>query len=283
MKERAESENVSPTAFATGHFWFEHGLSHSGLVMPEGKRAARRFGYLIRAIKLVSRVSLDAMMLARHKGIDALLTRDIESGKVTQVIELAAGLSPRGWRFTKKYGDRITYIETDLPRMVALKDELLRKSGIYGPKHRVVTLDALADEGPDSLKAIAGSLDRNAGLAILSEGLFSYLDPESARATWRRIAQALSGFRYGAYFSDLYLQPHRAGVGLAIFRTAIERTVRGRMYTHFGSIEEAQRTLEQSGFASAQLHLTSAIPETRPLARIPGGDRVHILEAHPGG
>jgi O-methyltransferase involved in polyketide biosynthesis len=281
MKERAESENVSPTAFATGYFWYRHGLSHEGLLIPEGRKADRRFGYLIRIIRMMSGVSLDAMMLARHKGIDAMLMRDIDAGKVTQVIELAAGLSPRGWRFTQKYGDRIHYVETDLPRMVELKERLLKKAKLHGQRHRVVTVDILAQSGPNSLGAIADTLDRKAGLAIVSEGLFSYLDPDSARAAWTRIAQTLRSFDYGVYFSDMYLRPHRAGFGLSLFRAAIQRTVRGRMHTHFDSIEEAMRTLRELGFATVHLHETHSIPATAELARTPGGERVHVLECAP--
>ena len=95
MKERADSERVSPTAYATGYFWYRHGLSHPGLLIPEGRKMDRRFRLLMGLVKAVSGVSIEALMLARHKGIDALLARHVESGRVTQVVELAAGLSRR--------------------------------------------------------------------------------------------------------------------------------------------------------------------------------------------
>src|SRR5581483_3386304 len=133
MSERAESENVSPTAYATGAFWYRHGLSHKGLLLPQSARAGRSFRVLRGLVRLLGGGSLTAMMLARHKGIDEVLARAIDAGKVGQVVELAAGLSPRGWRFTQKYGGRIDYIETDLPKMVALKDRLLSQSSLYRP------------------------------------------------------------------------------------------------------------------------------------------------------
>ena len=55
------------------------------------------------------------MLLARHHLIDHRLHAAIESGRVGQVIEVAAGLSPRGWRFASRYGSRLTYLEADLP------------------------------------------------------------------------------------------------------------------------------------------------------------------------
>jgi len=279
MKERADSEKVSPTAYATGYFWYRHGLSHEGLLAPEGRKLDRRFGYLMRAVKLVSGMSIEALMLARHKGIDAVLSRHIDSGKVTQVIELAAGLSARGWRFSERYGKKIAYVETDLPHMVELKRGMLDKAGLNGPRHRVVTVNALLDRGPGSLHELAQSLDRKAGLAIVTEGLMSYLDPRTARGVWRRIARTLSDFPTGVYLSDTYVRSDRYGLGGALFRGVIQRFVRGRMHVHFETPDQAARLLKAAGFRSVTLHEPRSIPETAELGAIRGGDRVRVLEA----
>jgi len=279
MKQRADSDKVSPTAYATGYFWYRHGLSHEGLLVPEGRKLDRRFGYLIRAVKIVSGMSIEALMLARHKGIDALLTRHIESGKVTQVIELAAGLSARGWRFAQRYGDRIVYVETDLPHMAELKRGMLDKAGLAAPRHRVVTVNALLDRGPGSLHQIAQSLDPKAGVAIITEGLMSYLDPRTAKGVWRRIARTLGRFPFGVYLSDSYVRSDRYGLGGALFRGVIQRFVRGRMHVHFETPDQAARLLKTAGFTGVTLHEPKSIPETRELGAIRGGDRVRILEA----
>lgn len=282
MKERAESERVSPTAFATGYFWYRHGLSTEALLIPEGRRVWRRFQWLIALVRAVSGVSIDALMLSRHKGIDARLARLVESGQVTQVIELAAGLSPRGWRFKQRYGDRLTYIETDLPHMARLKQRLIEEGKLARPGHRVATVNALSDDGPDSLPALAGTLDRSQGLAIITEGLMSYLDPESARGVWRRIAGALRLFPSGAYLSDSYVRSDRYGFGGKVFRGFIQRYVRGRMHIHFQTVDEAAAVLRATGFDRVELHAPSSIAETRDVAAIRGGNRVRILEASVG-
>lgn len=279
MKERADSEKVSPTAYATGYFWYRHGLSHPGLVAPDGKRLDRRFGYLIRAVKLVSGMSIEALMLARHKGIDAVLANHVDSGKVTQVIELAAGLSARGWRFTQRYGDRITYIETDLPHMAELKRGMLDKARLATPKHRVVAVNVLLDRGPGSLHEVAQALDRKAGLAIITEGLMSYLDPRTAAGVWRRIARTLRDFPFGVYLSDSYVRSDRYGIGGALFRGVIQRFVRGRMHVHFETPDQAMRLLKKAGFNGITLRQPRDLPETRELGAVRGGDRVRILEA----
>ena len=279
LAQRADSEKVSPTAYATGYFWYRHGLSHPSLVVPEGKNLDRRFGYLIRLVKVVSGISIDALMLARHKGIDAVLARHLDSGQITQVIELAAGLSARGWRFTQRYGDRITYIETDLPHMAQLKRGMLEKAGLASPRHRVVPINVLLDHGPNSLHEVAKALDRKAGVAVITEGLMSYLDPRTASGVWRRIAKTLRGFPCGAYLSDSYVRSDRYGLGGALFRGVIQRFVRGRMHVHFETPEQALVLLKKAGFGAVTLHQPRNIAETRELGEVRGGDRVRILEA----
>ncbi len=279
MKERADSEKISPTAFATGYLWYRHGLSHPGLVAPEGRKLDRRFGVLMRLIKLVTGTSIEAMMLARHKGIDALLARHIEAGTVTQVIELAAGLSARGWRFARKYGDRLTYIETDLPRMAEMKRAMLERAGLASPRHRVVPVDVLLDRGRSSLHEVSRSLDSAGGLAIVTEGLMSYLDPRTAAGVWRRIARTLRTFSAGVYLSDSYVRSDRFGIGGALFRGVLQRFVRGRLHAHFETPEQALLQLRSTGFSRVTLHHPRDIAETRELGKVRGGDRVRVLEA----
>ena len=91
------SDAISPTAHYTGYVWYRHGLSHPGLATPEGRalyHAARPFNFGARSL---GGPTLEGFLLARHRAIDALLDQAISSGAVGQVIEVAAGLSPRGW------------------------------------------------------------------------------------------------------------------------------------------------------------------------------------------
>lgn len=273
------SEKISPTAYATGYFWYRHGMSDKALVTPQGRRLDRGFRLLIAGTRLASGVSLDAMMLARHRGIDAMLTRAIEEGRVHQVIEIAAGLSPRGLTFMRRYGDRLTYLETDLPAMAATKRRLLADGGLLSKRHRVVDLDALTDAGPKSLAKIAGTLDPKLGTAIITEGLMNYLDPEAARGVWRRIAKTLKRFPNGVYLADAYLRRNNRSPAVIAFGAILSAFVRGRMHIHFHSPDHAMELMRESGFASATLHESRSIPEISDLAATPGADHVRVLEA----
>lgn len=277
MKDRADSEDVSPTAYATGYFWYRHGLSHEGLLIPEGERADRGFRALLGIMRMFG-VHFDALMLARHVGIDTLLARHVDAGRVTTVIELAAGLSPRGWRFCKRYS-KLTYIETDLAHMAKLKRRLLDQAKLGSPNHRVETVDVMKDAGPGSLATLAASIEAREGVAIITEGLMSYLDPPAAQDTWQRIAQELKRFEHGVYLSDSYVKTDRYGLAGKFFRAFIQRVVRGRMHLHFDSVSHANKILKAAGFAKAMLHRPDSIPETKKYSVERGGNRVRILEA----
>ncbi|HUP92340.1 MAG TPA: class I SAM-dependent methyltransferase [Solimonas sp.] len=273
------SENVSPTAYATGYFWVRHGLSHPALATPQGKKLDRGFRLLIATTQKVSGVSLEAMMLARHRGIDARLTQAIEEGRVGQVIELAAGLTGRGLRFVQSHGARLRYIETDLPAMAATKRRLLAAAGLETPNHRVVELDVLKDDGAESLAAVAGTLDPGVGTAIITEGLMNYLAPEDAQAVWRRIAGTLRRFPRGTYLADVYPRRQTHGMAMTAFGAVLSAFVRGRMHSHFQTPEEAVAAMRTAGFDNARVIETRDIPETRELASTPGAERVRVLEA----
>lgn len=275
----ADSEKISPTAYATGQFWIRHGLSPVALGTPQGRRLDRAFRLLIGGIRRLSGVSLEAMMLARHRGIDARLKAAIDAGRVGQVIEIAAGLSGRGARFSQRYGRRLQYLETDLPRMAATKRRLLEAAGLASGRHRVLELDALAGTGATSLAAVAASLDPGIGTAIITEGLMNYLSPTDAQAVWRRIAEALGRFPQGLYLCDIYPGRGNGDAAMSVFGKVIQLFVRGRMHHHFESAGQAIETMQAAGFSRASVHLTADLAETRPIAATPGADRVSVLEA----
>lgn len=242
------SEAISPTAHYTGYVWTRHGLSHPELATRRGRLLFETW----RPAGLLSSVlggpSMESYLMARHSTIDRLLTRAIEEDGLTQVIEVACGLSPRGWRFASRYGDRLTYVETDLPDMAELKREALSKMGSLSERHRVEVLDALSDDGPESLASVAGRLDPGEPLAIITEGLLGYLERDRVLDMWRRFARTLAGFRAGRYLADTYFGEDMGRPHIQAFRAVLGAFVRGRVHVHFEDESEAKALLVASGF-----------------------------------
>jgi O-methyltransferase involved in polyketide biosynthesis len=272
----ADSTRISPTAHYTGYVWARNGLSHPELETREGRLMFEALQPVMLTSRTIGGATLEGYLLARHRAIDALLERAIEAGEVSQVIEVAAGLSPRGWRLRRRYGERLMYVEADLPGMAARKRAALERMGALGDRHLVREVDALRDDqSPGSLAAVAAELDPGRGLAIVTEGLLGYLPTDAVEAVWGRFARTLGAFAAGRYISDLHLAG-QATPQVRAFRVALGTFVRGRVYLHFTDAREAETALRTAGFATGQMHRAVDVIGR---GEGPGSRLANILEA----
>lgn len=274
----SSSGRISPTAHYTGYVWARNGLSHPELETLEGRILFESLRPPMIVNAVLGGGTLEAYLVARHRAIDTLLHRAIDGGRVTQVIEVASGLSPRGLRFSRRYGDRLIYVEADLPGMVERKREALERIGSLSEKHRVAEVDALKDGGPGSLAELAATLDRRRGLAIVTEGLLGYLDRDSVQGIWRRFAQTLGRFRHGTYISDIHMGELQ-NPQVRVFRLLLSVFVRGRVYLHFGDEVEIRAALLDAGFRTAEVSKASEIANED---RNSASHLAHVLEATAG-
>jgi O-methyltransferase involved in polyketide biosynthesis len=280
MSKPNDSSRISPTAHYTSQVWFRYGMSHPALATQLGRRLHAALAPVNTAyVKLSRRPNLDMMLLARHRAIDFLLEREIAAGRVGQVLEVAAGLSPRGLTFTRHFPE-LEYVEADLPDMAAHKRRALDRAGT-GPKHHVVEIDALADDGPASIGAVARlHLDPTRGTAIITEGLIGYFSRVEVEGMWRRFAGALRGFPHGVYFSDLNMSGDLSGMHSArVFRQLLSLFARGKVHLHYEDADQAQHALHGAGFRDVRIHKPGELPEVD----FPGRERKHVvrvIEAH---
>ncbi len=275
---RSHPEQISPTAHYTGYVWFAHGQSHEAFATSTGRRMHQALRVANLAAQTLRLPTLDGMLLARHRLIDLRLTEAIESGEVTQVVEVAAGLSPRGWRFARKYGDRITYVEADLPGMLANKRRILAELGGESPHHRTAEVNALTDAGPTSIEAICAALDPTKGTAIITEGLINYFDRATVIGIWARFARALARFPAGLYLSDVITREGNASAMVTTFSWLLSAFVRGRVHIHFDSAHEAEAALAEAGLLGVLLDPRD-LAEQLPGLELAGAGRVRVIEA----
>ncbi|MGK5529765.1 class I SAM-dependent methyltransferase [Streptomyces sp. URMC 129] len=282
MTSPGDSARISPTAHYTGYVWARHGLGAREFATRQGRLAWYGLRPLMAASRAFGGPTLEGLLLARHRVIDHLLTEAITSGRVGQVLELAAGMSPRGRSFVTRFGDRITYVEADLPGMAERKRRALARMGPSAGPHRVESVDVLAESGPLSLSAAAGRLDPERGLAVITEGLLSYLPPAGLTGLWERIAGLTGRFPHGLYLSDLHLGQENSGPLESATKKLLAAVVRGRLYFHHGRASDAEAALRAAGFATATLHRPVDFRGGIPGVGAPGADRVRIVEARTG-
>ena len=136
-----------------------------------------------------SMIRLAPMWEARYKVTNRILT---ERG-ITQVLELAAGLSPRGLAMTGN--PDVVYVATDLPQILEEEKEIAEailvklnseRPNLYFQPANVFSMDNL------STAAVAFKHDRP--LAIITEGLFPYLTRGQRKALAGNIHELLEKY-----------------------------------------------------------------------------------------
>ncbi len=264
------SDAISPTAHYTAEVWRRHGLSDDALGTIEGRVLYAGLWPALTAAGLAGLGTLEAALLARHRLIDTLLRAEIEAGRVSQVVEVAAGLSGRGLRFGRAHSE-LVYVEADLPAMAERKREALARAGAG---HRVAELDAFALSGAGSLAELLASLEPERGTAIITEGLLNYFDRAAVTDLWERIAAGLERFSTGLYLSDLNLRRGNDGAPERTFMLGLGAFVRGSVHFPCDDPDDAIALLESAGFADARIHSGGEAPEAGR-----GAERVSVLEA----
>ncbi|MEO5610118.1 MAG: class I SAM-dependent methyltransferase [Ornithinibacter sp.] len=268
------SAAISPTALFTSHVWTSAGLGEPALDSPVARLAGRVGAARGRALDRVGALRLETFLLARHQLIDHLLVEAIEAGRVTTVVELAAGLSPRGLRMTRRF-PALDYVEVDLPAMAERKRERLLRIGAQdGRRLRVEAADVFAG----SLDEVFASIDPPQDVAVVTEGLINYFPTDAVLDLWSRLVSATDSFRRVCYFSDLHLDGV-AGPLDRLVAAGLGVAVRGRVHFHFEDAPAAEAALLACGFSAARVHVPSTYAALLPDTGRLGADRVRVISA----
>ena len=252
------SDRISITGHYTGSVWYYNKMSIDALVTPVGKVMYHAMQPMNRISRRLFGLDMDGHLLQRHHVMDHLIANHVEHNGIEQILEIACGLSPRGTLLKKQYGEKLLYIEADLPAMAARKRRLLQKEGLLGDQHQVVDCDILAKEGNVTLEAIfANKLDASKKTLVITEGLVNYFPLELISGFWGRLATLLTQNTGGVYISDIYplLKSHPQFRFLKRSKKLIEIVARGEVPFHFSSHEEMEQHFRTLGFDSFNIHV----------------------------
>jgi O-methyltransferase involved in polyketide biosynthesis len=166
-----------------------------------------------------SLIRLSPYWEARYKVTDRILTQR----GITQILEVAAGLSPRGIAMTEN--PDVVYVVTDLPQILdqerAIAEAILSRLNSRRPNLHFETANALDRESLARACAIFG-YDRP--VAIITEGLLPYLNREEKTVLASNIHEVLSRYRGVWIASDVHTRQYRE----ATFRLAEGEMLRQR-------------------------------------------------------
>ncbi len=273
-----DSSGISFTALYTGAVWHRNGLSDDSLITAQGRWLYSLMSPFEAASKTVAGGNLRTFLLQRHLIIDHLIEQAVAERGVTQVLEIACGLSPRGLRLRRQW-PQLHMVESDLPDMAARKAAKLAASGHLGPQHQVTPIDILADEGDQTLEAVIERVFNTDGpIVVVTEGLSNYFALDVISGFWRRLAAIFAKRPGSVYLTDSYLLPSQPVIreGINVLRRMLGGMTRSQVSIHFDSDAEAEHHMSSLGFADVEIHNPRhfygqlPIPESRnePLVRI---------------
>lgn len=169
---------------------------------PENLALSRMSGRVIARIMLgMIRDTLPLnFTLARPMVIDGIIRKSLANRTYPVIVDIAAGLAPRGIHLAKEY-PQSQVIEIDLPEVIAEKQRRLQRKHIDIPSNLIWLTGDLA---VTPLSAILGEQKAH---IISAEGLLPYLDHNQIKQLGRWVSESL--YPGGIFVADA---PLRKGV-----------------------------------------------------------------------
>ena len=182
------------------------------------------------------------------------VTRLIELKGATQVLELAAGLSPRGMELARR---GILYVEADLDESIAMKREVI--AAILGELPENLHLCSASVIDRAQLLACCSPFARDRPVAITAEGLLRYLTFEEKTHLAAIVYEILE--RYGGWWitPDIHLQSWAQRQSQRYREHERELLGRSLASNYFSDLEHAQAFFENCGFSVESLPLMEGI------------------------
>ena len=274
-----DTSRISISAHYTGYVWFKHGLSATEFATSTGRLANAVLTPINAFLRNVAGADIDVFLLQRHSVIDHQIERLILEEGVEQVLELACGLSPRGYRLKQKY-PQLRYIEGDLPGMAQRKQTLLQKIGVDS-QHQVLPCNILEQDGELSIQSLLSQLDPTKKTAIVTEGLVNYFDLATIKQVWSHMAQGLKQFPQGFYVTDLYPDfiEHPSYKYVQFAQKLVGFFTRGQWPLHYRSDEAIQQGFQEDGFSHVEVHDPASFYDTLDMPQAKTQTLVRIIRA----
>lgn len=244
------NSRVGPTALYTAQAWRAGRFTNAGLFDHPMGRAMYTVSSagqkLLRPFLPAYLKDFHAFLRLRHHAFEARMERIAPD----LIIEIAAGLSPRGLTYAQRWPEA-QYVELDLPNMVAEKKARLRSVQLP-PNYHLAETDILA---ADFIERLPIQPTQQQKVAVITEGLMDYLSMAEKQQAWANVLAVLQmGAPGSRYLFESWLAERvlpgttSAELGLKGLSLLVGRSVGENLFTDAGAVAEA---LQTAGFATA--------------------------------
>ncbi|WP_375505962.1 class I SAM-dependent methyltransferase [uncultured Nostoc sp.] len=204
-------------------------------------------------------VLLTARVEARYKAINQVIAQY----QITQVLELASGLLPRGLLMSSN--PNITFIESDLPQMIGCKQQLIQQLVGERPNLHFIEIDATSR--PNEFWKSTSVLKAGQPVMILCEGLLTHLtlvEKQLVCANIRNMLHSYGGVWITPDFIDTgsLVRSQQDDSGLEkLLQTVTNLTGRSLVNNNFGTLHQARQFVYEQGFRVTEHSMLNVIDE----------------------
>ncbi|MFW1953489.1 class I SAM-dependent methyltransferase [Acinetobacter beijerinckii] len=247
-QQLSKHRHISFTAHYTGYIWYQMGISHPALATAKGKTLAALVHPIESWAEKYVGGSMRTTLKQRHTMLDQHLEKLIEQHPDLQVLEIACGLSPRGWWFRQHYPS-ILYRELDLPDMAATKQAALQQ--IETDAKDVLSVDLFTDAFASAFEVF----DPQRPLIIISEGLINYFEKPLLQQLIQAIASYGRNFKELHYLTDIYPEPTQNKLATIIWNSSrlLKWMSRSAFSFHFKTPAEVETFFHGAGFGQVEV------------------------------
>ncbi|MCH7388819.1 class I SAM-dependent methyltransferase [Acinetobacter modestus] len=247
-QQLSKHRHISFTAHYTGYIWYQMGISHPALATTKGKTLAALVHPIESWAEKYVGGSMRTTLKQRHTMLDTHLEQLIQQYPNLQVLEIACGLSPRGWWF-RQHHPNICYRELDLPDMAATKQAALQQ--IEPHVDDVLSVDLFTEAFANVFKVF----DPKRPLVIISEGLINYFEKPLLQQLIQAIAIYGRDFKELHYLTDLYPEPTQNKLATIIWNSSrlLKLMSRSAFSFHFKTPAEVENFFHEAGFKQVEV------------------------------
>ncbi len=247
-QQLSKHRHISFTAHYTGYIWYQMGISHPLLATSKGKSLAFIANPIETWAEKYVGGSMRTTLKERHTMLDDTLKQLIHQYPNLQVLEIAAGLSPRGWWFREHF-PHIDYRELDLPDMAKTKQAALKKINAASPD--VLSADLFTED----FKSAFAVFDPQCPLVIISEGLINYFEKNLLQQLLKSIVDYGQDFKTLHYLTDIYPEPVKNKLASVIWNSSklLKVISRSAFSFHFQKPQEIQTFFKMAGFTQVEV------------------------------
>jgi O-methyltransferase involved in polyketide biosynthesis len=209
-----------------------------------------------------SLIRFSAYWEARYKATNRIIRRD----GITQILEVAAGLSPRGIAMTEN--PDVVYVVTDLPQILdqerMITEAALSKLNYQRPNLHFEVANALDRESLSTALSIF-RLDRP--VAIITEGLLPYFNHEEKTVLANNIHEVLTKYRGVWITSDVHTRQYldatnRLDASTRQRHDRIARSTGSNLESNlFADENDVRRFFETAGFQIEEYQYSNVVQD----------------------